>query len=315
MKWFVLWFAALGLPHQVLALTVPDGAVTVETVIASGTEHALPTGPFTSGQVVRQVFTGQRSDTVWRFTPAKPVDQIAAALIAQLADLKVIFDCQANVCGGFDFRFALDLRPEPGMYVDVSNYRYVLAASPDATQAVALIVSQSALSTFVQVTEIGPTPSVTEPVTEPTTEPALPEFPVAPVTVPDPVAAGSIIGTLETTGHAVLEDLTFETGSSELGPGEFASLKELADWITANPAVQIGIVGHTDAVGSLDANIGLSKRRAASVVARLIDSYGVDQARIEAMGAGYMAPRITNQTEEGREANRRVEVIVTSVAE
>jgi len=316
MRGLVLWLGVWLLSaHQAVALTVPDGAVARETVIRDGTEHALPTGPFANGQVVRQVFEGQRRDTIWRLTPAQPVDQVADQLIAQFVDLQVIYDCQASICGGFDFRFALDVLPEPDMYVDVSNYRYVVAANPEGTEVVALMVSQSALSTFVQVTEIGPSRPVVEPVNELTTEPVLPDPPVAPITTPDPVEAGSIIGALETDGHAVLEDLTFETGSSELGAGEFASLKELAEWIAANPAVQIGIVGHTDAVGGLDANVALSKRRAASVVARLVETYGVDRARIEAMGAGYMAPRTTNQTEEGREANRRVEVILTGVAE
>ena len=125
--------------------------------------------------------------------------------------------------------------------------------------------------------------------------------------------AGEVVAGLEADGHAVLEDLTFATGSSELGEGTFASLSELGAWLAENPAVLIGIVGHTDAVGGLDANIALSKRRAESVAARLVSTYGIDRSRIEALGAGYLSPRATNQTEEGREANRRVEVILTAV--
>jgi OOP family OmpA-OmpF porin len=139
--------------------------------------------------------------------------------------------------------------------------------------------------------------------------------PVAPVTVARPIVEGEIIAALQADGHAVLEDLIFDTGSSDLGTGDFASLKELSDWIKANPDAHIGIVGHTDAVGGSDANISLSKKRAASVVERLVTTYGVDPARIEALGAGYLAPRTSNETEEGRQRNRRVEVILTSVTE
>jgi len=71
-------------------------------------------------------------------------------------------------------------------------------------------------------------------------------------------------------------------------------------------------VGHTDAEGSLDGNIALSRRRAASVLERLVTAYQVDRRQMEAQGMGYLAPIASNLTEEGREANRRVEVIVTS---
>jgi outer membrane protein OmpA-like peptidoglycan-associated protein len=72
------------------------------------------------------------------------------------------------------------------------------------------------------------------------------------------------------------------------------------------------LVGHTDASGSLAANIAVSERRAEAVAQVLIDRYGVDRDRVTAEGVGFLAPRATNQTEEGRQKNRRVEVVVTS---
>ena len=70
------------------------------------------------------------------------------------------------------------------------------------------------------------------------------------------------------------------------------------------------LVGHTDTVGSLDANIALSRRRAEAVRARLVEAHGVDGARIDARGVGYLAPAVANDSDEGREANRRVEAVL-----
>ena len=77
----------------------------------------------------------------------------------------------------------------------------------------------------------------------------------------------------------------------------------------ANPVAKIAIVGHTDSVGSLDGNTALSRRRAESVLERLKSIYAIDPDRMEANGVGYLAPIASNLTEEGRQANRRVEVI------
>ena len=77
-----------------------------------------------------------------------------------------------------------------------------------------------------------------------------------------------------------------------------------------NPVARIALVGHTDAVGALDGNIALSKRRAASVLERMVSAHGVPRERMDAEGMGYLSPVAPNTTPEGREANRRVEVIL-----
>ena len=110
----------------------------------------------------------------------------------------------------------------------------------------------------------------------------------------------------------MLGDLTFETGSSDLGAGDFASLRALADYLAERPGRRVTLVGHTDSSGSLEGNIALSKRRAGSVMDRLIRDYGVARRQIDAQGIGYLAPIANNLTETGREQNRRVEVIMTS---
>jgi OOP family OmpA-OmpF porin len=74
----------------------------------------------------------------------------------------------------------------------------------------------------------------------------------------------------------------------------------------------VALVGHTDSSGTLGGNIALSKQRAGSVLERLVSDYGANRRQLEAEGMGYLSPIANNLTETGREANRRVEVIITS---
>jgi OOP family OmpA-OmpF porin len=117
---------------------------------------------------------------------------------------------------------------------------------------------------------------------------------------------------LDGQGYFILEDLVFQTGSSELGDDAFSSLSTLADYLNANPSRTVALVGHTDSEGSLAGNIALSKKRARSVVKRLISDLGVNKTQLSAEGNGFLSPRASNLTEDGRAQNRRVEVIVTS---
>ena len=121
---------------------------------------------------------------------------------------------------------------------------------------------------------------------------------------------GSLTATLEADGRAVLPDLDFPTGTSALAAGEYASLDLLAGYLRDNPALRVALVGHTDTDGSLDGNIALSKRRARSVMDRLVEVHGVPRRQLTAEGMGYLAPIANNLSAAGREANRRVEVII-----
>ena len=117
---------------------------------------------------------------------------------------------------------------------------------------------------------------------------------------------------MTTTGAVALDDLIFASGKAVLQDQDYASLAALAAWLKANPTQRVTLVGHTDATGSLAANTALSKQRAAAVRDWLIRHYGVAGAQIDAQGAGYLSPRATTQTPEGRALNRRVDVMLTS---
>ena len=69
------------------------------------------------------------------------------------------------------------------------------------------------------------------------------------------------------------------------------------------------MVGHTDNQGGLDYNMDLSRRRAGAVVAALTEQHGIAADRLRPAGVGPLAPAATNDTEEGRSLNRRVELV------
>ena len=107
-----------------------------------------------------------------------------------------------------------------------------------------------------------------------------------------------------------IENLFFATNKTVILPQSEQAMADLAGFLLENPTVTIRITGHTDAVGSDEANQILSEGRANAVRADLIQR-GVAAERIEAEGKGEKEPVADNDTEEGRQLNRRVEFIIT----
>ena len=107
-----------------------------------------------------------------------------------------------------------------------------------------------------------------------------------------------------------VENLFFATNKTVILPQSEQAMADLASFLLENPTVTIRITGHTDAVGSDEANQILSEGRANAVRADLIQR-GVAAERIEAEGKGEKEPVADNDTEEGRQLNRRVEFVIT----
>ncbi|WP_300272329.1 OmpA family protein [Halomonas sp.] len=103
-------------------------------------------------------------------------------------------------------------------------------------------------------------------------------------------------------------DVTFAFDSAELRPGAEYELNEVAATLNNNPEVRVTIAGHTDSIGSNEYNLGLSERRAESVRDYLV-SQGVADGRMRTVGYGEERPVATNETDEGRAMNRRVEIM------
>jgi outer membrane protein OmpA-like peptidoglycan-associated protein len=110
-------------------------------------------------------------------------------------------------------------------------------------------------------------------------------------------------------GHIVVNGILFDTGKADVKPESDAALKEVAKLLKLKPSLKVYVVGHTDNVGGLAANIDLSKRRADSVVQSLTTKYGVPAAQLLSFGDGPYAPVASNHSEDGRALNRRVELV------
>ena len=106
----------------------------------------------------------------------------------------------------------------------------------------------------------------------------------------------------------VLEGILFETGSATLEAESGPRLDLVVEYMTHRPSTRLRIAGHTDNVGDPARNQALSEDRAEAVRDYLV-SHGVDAGRVEAVGLGDTQPVASNDTEEGRRENRRIEAI------
>ncbi len=260
----------------------------------------IPTGAFEAGSLPSVYLDGNVSQRSWRLDVASLTSaQIMRGLKEQVsnAGFDILFECDGARCGGFDFRFAIEVARPPKMQVNLADFHFLSARRDNL--AILILSSKTRDSGFLQITHVGETELTV--ITDITTSPIVSSL-------------ANISDQLDANGHAVLGDLAFERGSSQLGSGPFQTLAELSSYLAQNTKIQIALVGHTDAEGTLEGNIALSKRRAGSVLERLVATYGVSRRQLDAQGMGYLSPIANNQTIEGREANRRVEVVITSIS-
>jgi outer membrane protein OmpA-like peptidoglycan-associated protein len=110
-----------------------------------------------------------------------------------------------------------------------------------------------------------------------------------------------------------MSDVLFDTGSYTLKPGAREKLAKISGILLAHPGLTLQIEGHTDSVGTDDFNQQLSERRADSVRDFLAEN-SVPASSITARGFGKMQPVATNDTADGRQRNRRVELVVNGAA-
>ncbi|MGD0842287.1 MAG: DUF4892 domain-containing protein [Candidatus Acidiferrales bacterium] len=123
------------------------------------------------------------------------------------------------------------------------------------------------------------------------------------------VDAASLAGDINRTGHASVYGIYFDTGKADIKPESDAALNEIAKLLQGDPQLKLYVVGHTDNQGALDMNMDLSRRRAEAVLTALTTKYAVPAAALKAYGCGPYAPVASNDTEDGRAKNRRVELV------
>ncbi len=114
---------------------------------------------------------------------------------------------------------------------------------------------------------------------------------------------------LAAEGRVATQGILFDPGSDRLRPESTPTLQEIGQMLQQHADLRLGIEGHTDAAGDDAANQQLSERRAAAVKAYLVATFGLDPDRLEAQGLGETRPVASNDTPEGRQQNRRVELV------
>ncbi len=121
--------------------------------------------------------------------------------------------------------------------------------------------------------------------------------------------ASSLSNDLRNRGHAAVYGILFDTGKWDIKPESAKAIGEVAKVLKSDPGLKLYVVGHTDNVGGVESNLKLSENRAEAVKQALIREHGISVARLRAFGAAQFAPVASNDSEEGRASNRRVELV------
>lgn len=126
----------------------------------------------------------------------------------------------------------------------------------------------------------------------------------------DVVAKAEVMGNdINTTGHVSVYGIYFDTGKSDVKPESDAAISEIAKLLKNDTALNVYVVGHTDNAGAFDSNMKLSKDRADAVAKTLSTKYGITATRLKAYGIASLAPITSNDTDDGKAKNRRVELV------
>ncbi len=114
---------------------------------------------------------------------------------------------------------------------------------------------------------------------------------------------------INSTGHVALYGIFFDSGKAEIKPESDSALIQISRLLTNNKSLNLYVVGHTDNVGTIESNMKLSKDRSDAVVNALVTKYGITATRLKSYGVASLVPVASNDTEEGKAKNRRVELV------
>lgn len=123
------------------------------------------------------------------------------------------------------------------------------------------------------------------------------------------VDADAMAKSIADQGTVALYGIYFDTGKAELKPESRPTLDEIAKLLQTETGLKLYVVGHTDNVGGFDYNMDLSRRRAQAVAQELGATYKIAGNRLKSAGVGFLAPVASNENEDGRALNRRVELV------
>ena len=269
-----------------------EGAWIVAHEVRDFDAYTLAVGPIKGKTGPSVALEGRVFRIGYKQDPGPSVLEVARNFENRLVErgFEILFKCDAKACGGYDFRYGIEVLPSPHMVVDLSHFRYLAARSPAAEGVpetyVSVLVSVNNRKVRTQVIAVE--------------REAMADRMIDAAAMAEGIAV---------EGRIALYGIHFDTDSAAVKPSSEPALAEIAKLLKATPDLTVVIVGHTDSQGSLDYNMGLSQRRAAAVVDALVKQHGIARGRLSSGGVGYLAPVGSNRTEEGRALNRRVELI------
>ncbi len=290
-------------------LPVYDGACLFGADDAGFSRYILPTGPMkgralsssepVEGLLQRRLYVAPEG--------ASPLDVFSNYRDALTAlGFESVFECAGRECGsnnallgklviyGADRQLTnLGKASQFGMYIDGDEH-FLAARSSDASRHIAVYVARNQ-TTKITGQAAGRTAVHIDLVTANALESKM-------------IDAAAMVKGITDTGHIAVDNVFFDFGTAVLTPEAEPALAEMAKLLTGNPGLSVLIVGHTDWIGEGEANLALSRARAASVVAALIGR-GISADRVIPAGVGMLSPRASNASEEGRRLNRRVELV------
>ncbi len=114
---------------------------------------------------------------------------------------------------------------------------------------------------------------------------------------------------INSTGHVAVYGIYFDSGKAEIKPESDLAIEQISKLLLNNAALKLYVVGHTDNVGTIEANMKLSKDRADAVVNSLVAKYAIPATRLKSYGVASLSPVASNDNEEGKAKNRRVELV------
>ena len=268
-----------------------DGAEMTSYEFDDFGQYSLPTGAFTNSEQPTLQLEGEITSISYKLSGDLSHYEVFENHKSNLLgnNYTPLFECEAEACGGGKFRYGIEMIPRPYMQSGANNYHYLAAERQTETGSrhVSILVSEIAGAVWVQVFAV-----------------------VSDSMEIRMVSADEMEAALSEKGHIALYGIQFDYDSAAIRPDSQETILEISKFLNANPELSILIVGHTDNQGAHEYNIDLSQRRAAAVRAELIQAYVADGARLSAHGVGFLAPVASNQSEDGRSQNRRVEIVL-----
>ncbi len=235
---------------------------------------------------------------VWKIKNfSRTTDEIQKEIKNSLAlnEYKIIFECDFKSCGGFKFRFNSNILNMPEMFVNLGNYKFLTAKAINYKKSkfISYIISVGKNTGYIQINQFGD--EIEKNIKKEQSKTFLKSLSA---------------NFNDNRGSIILEGLKFKPGSADILESDLRILSDLANFLILNKKEKIILVGHTDASGPIKGNIKLSKDRAESVQKLFVKKFNVSPNQITINGVGFLSPIASNNTEAGREQNRRVEVII-----